>query len=309
MTPSELQYYVPDDVPPEILAYEAEPRQLGVGKSGKVGALALTLEESSGKTVISELFSRVPLRVQRALYLEESLPSMAYLYLISPSDGILQGDRYRIDIALKNNARVHITTQSATKLYYMERNYATQIVNISLDDGCYLEYVPDQIIPYSHSRFYQKVSLKVHGNSTLMYSEVVVPGRVAHGESFGYDVCYLKTLARNHHDELIFVDVARLIPSAGNLKTLGILGDYDVFGNIFLVTSEKNLVELMSRVNSARQKFPDLLVGATNLPHDAGILIRVLGNRAEEIKPFIYEVTVIVRKLVLDAPFSGVRKQ
>jgi urease accessory protein len=309
LTPSELQYYVPDDIPPEVLAYEAELLQLGVGKSGKVGALALTLEESSGRTVIRELYSRVPLRVQRALYLEESLPSMAYLYLISPSEGILQGDRLRMDITLKNNARVHITTQSATKLYYMERNYATQIVNISLDDGCYLEYVPDQIIPYSHSRFYQKVSLKVHGNSTLVYSEVVVPGRVAHGESFGYDVCYLKTLARNQHDEPTFVDVARLLPKACNLKTLGILGDYDVFGNIYVVTSEKYLAELRSRVNSARQEFPNLLVGATTLPHDSGILVRVLGNRAEEIKPFIYEVVAIVRKLVLDAPFSGVRKQ
>jgi urease accessory protein len=308
LTPSELQFYVPDDIPPEVLAYEAELRQLGVGKAGKVGALALTLEESSGKTVIREQFSRVPLYVQRALYLEESLPSMAYLYVISVSEGILQGDRYRIDIALKNNARAHITTQSATKLYYMERNYATQIVNISLDDGCYLEYVPDQIIPYSHSRFYQKASFKVHDNSTLVYSEVVVPGRVAHGESFDYDVCYLKTLARNQNDELTFVDIARLIPKAGSLKTLGILGDYDVFGTIYIVTCKKYLEELRSAVNLARERFPNVSAGVTTLPHDSGILVRVLGNRADEIKTFNYEVVTVVRKLVLDAPFSGVRK-
>ena len=79
MTPSEIQFYVPDDIPPEVLAYESELRQLGVGKAGKVGALALTLEMSSGKTVMKEQFCKVPLYVQRALYLEESLPSMAYL--------------------------------------------------------------------------------------------------------------------------------------------------------------------------------------------------------------------------------------
>ncbi|MGH9918432.1 MAG: urease accessory protein UreD [Nitrososphaerales archaeon] len=309
MTPSELQYFVPDDIPPEVLAYEAELPQLGVGMAGKVGALALTLEESAGKTVIRELYSRVPLRVQRALYLEESLPSMAYLFLISPSDGILQGDRLRMDIVLKNNAQAHITTQSATKLYYMEKNYATQIVNISLDDGCYLEYVPDQIIPYSHSRFYQKVSLKVNGDSTLVYSELVVPGRVAHGESFGYDICYLKTSARNQDDEPTFVDVARLLPKASNLKSSGVLGEHDVFGSVYVVTSGKHLGELKNRVNSAGQNFPNLFVGATTLPHDSGILVRVLGDTAEEIKAFVYEVVTIVRRLVLDAPFSGVRKR
>jgi len=308
LTPSEIQYYTPDDIPPEVLAYEAELRQLGVGKAGKVGALALTLEESCGKTVMKEQFSKIPLYVQRALYLEESLPSMAYLYVISVSEGILQGDRYRIDIALKNNARAHVTTTGATKLYSMERNYATQIVNISLDDGCYLEYVPDQIIPYAHSRFYQKTSFKVHNNSTLLYSEMVVPGRVAHGESFDYDVCYLKTLARNQSDELTFVDIARLIPKGGILKTLGILGDYDVFGTIYIVTGKKYLQELKSAVNSAREKFPNVSVGVTALPHDSGLLIRILGNRADEIKKFNYEVVGIVRKLVLDAPFSGVRK-
>jgi urease accessory protein len=308
LTPSEIQFYVPDDIPPEVLAYESELRQLGVGKAGKVGALALTLEMSSGKTVMKEQFCKVPLYVQRALYLEESLPSMAYLYVISISEGILQGDRYRIDIALKKNARAHITTTGATKLYYMERNYATQIVNISLDDGCYLEYVPDQIIPYAHSRFYQKASFKIHANSTLVYSEVVVPGRVAHGESFDYDVCYLKTLARDQNDELTFVDIARLIPKAGNLKTLGLLGDHDVFGTIYIVTNKKYLEELKRAVNVAREKFPKVSAGVTTLPRDSGILIRVLGNRADEIKSFIYEVVAIVRKLVLDAPFSGVRK-
>ena len=178
---SNLEFYTPNDIPPEVLAYGSELKQLGVGKAGKIGALTLRFEQDleRGKTVVKEQYSKVPLYTQRALYLEESLPSMAYMYIISPSGGILQGDRYRMDITLNNNAIVHITTQGATRIYRMEKNYATQIVNVVVDDSCYFEFIPDQIIPYRDSRFYQKVNLKVHDNATMVYSEMIVPGRVA----------------------------------------------------------------------------------------------------------------------------------
>src|ERR671919_2686033 len=168
MEGAELEHYTPKAVPPEVLAYGSTLAQLGVGKAGKLGALVLRLEQdkSNGKTSVKEQYSRVPLYTQRALYLEEALSKMAYMYIISPSGGILQGDRYRMDITLRNNACAHITTQGATRIYRMEKNYATQIVNIIVDDGCYFEFIPDQIIPYRNSRFYQTVSLSIHDNAT-----------------------------------------------------------------------------------------------------------------------------------------------
>src|SRR5678815_5650983 len=105
-----LEFYIPVDTPPEILAYGSKLKQLEVGKAGKLGALILGLEKDPerGKTVVKEQYSKVPLFTQRALYLEESIPSMAYIYIISPSGGVLQGDRYRIDIKLTKNAIAHI---------------------------------------------------------------------------------------------------------------------------------------------------------------------------------------------------------
>src|SRR5918912_4300963 len=143
MQESELEYYTPKDIPPEVVAYGSSLAQLGVGKAGKLGALVLRLEQdkSSGKTSVKEQYSRVPLYTQRALYLEEALPNMAYMYIISPSGGILQGDRYRMDITLRNGAFAHITTQGATRIYRMEKNFATQIINIDVGESCYFEYI------------------------------------------------------------------------------------------------------------------------------------------------------------------------
>src|ERR671926_1936205 len=200
---SNLEFYTPDDIPPEVLAYGHDLRQLEVGRAGKIGALTLRLEQNveNGKTVVKEQYSKVPLFTQRALYLEESIPSMAYMYIISPSGGILQGDRYRMDITLRNHAFAHITTQGATRIYRMERNYATQVVNIDVGEDCYFEYIPDQVIPYRDSRFYPEANLRVHDNATLLYSEMITPGRVASGEHFDYDICYMKAVAKNQKDD------------------------------------------------------------------------------------------------------------
>ncbi len=306
----ELQYFIPDDIPHEVLSYESELSQLGVGKAGKLGALFLLLEKNDkvNKTVIKEQFSKVPLFTQRALYLEESLPSMAYIYIISPSGGVLQGDRYRIDIKLAKNAIAHITTQGATRLYRMDKNFATQILNISLDNNCYFEYVPDQIIPYRDSRFYQSVNLNLHDDATLIYSETIVPGRMAMGESFDYDVCYLKTIAKSHSGSLKLVDTALLEPKKNQLKRFGILEEFNMLSNMYLLVPSKYVSILNEKINEDIIKYDKVVARCSILPHDSGIVVRILGNMIDNIKEVIHHILKICRKEILGAGFSGIRK-
>jgi urease accessory protein len=223
------------NLPPEFLAYKSELEESST-ESGKRGIFQLELEEDARikKTVIKEHYVKVPLFIQRALYLEESIPSMAYIYVISPSGGILQGDRYKIGIKLSNNAHAHITTQGATRIYKMEKDYATQMIDIVVEEGCYCEYIPDQIIPYANSRFYQLANLKVHETATMIYSEILVPGRVASGENFEYDICYIKTVATNHADKLRFIDVLKLMPKKDNFKARGIMENFFPFWAIYI---------------------------------------------------------------------------
>ena len=305
-----LAFYVPEDIPLEVLAYDSKLSQLGVGRAGKLGAIVLRMEYEPHmqRTVAKEQYSKVPLFTQRVLYLEESLPSMAYLYIISPSGGILQGDRYRMDITLANNAFLHLTTQGATRIYRMDKNYATQLVYINVGEGCYFEYIPDQIIPYRNSRFYQNVLLNVHDNSTLIYSEMLVPGRVGSGESFEYDICYLKTNAKNQNGNLRFIDTAILEPKKRNLKNFGVLEGFDVFGTVYLLSNTIYVKELNDLINTMIESAPRVHGGATILPNSSGVMIRLLGSFASDVRNAIYEVVRISRRVILNATFSGIRK-
>lgn len=304
-------HYIPSDIPPEFSVYQAEPGQLGVGKAGKIGALLLRLEgdPSIKKTVIREQYCKVPLFIQRAMYLEETLPAMAYVYIISPSGGILQGDRYRIDITLSNKAFAHVTTQSATRIYKMERNFATQMVNVVVEEGSYFEYIPDQIIPFRNSRFYQAVELNVHDNATMIYSEMLVPGRVASGESFEYDICYIKTIARNQVGKLRFMDVIKLEPKKEDLRVEGILGKFDVVGTVYIITREFYIKDLQQEINAKIAGLDGALSGgASILPAKQGIIVRILGKTAGDVRNMIFEALRISRNQIIGAPFSGIRK-
>ena len=304
-----LDYYTPDDMPKEIQGYDAEVKQLGVGKSGKVGILDLELQKNNtGKTVVTKQFFQIPLQIQRALYPEISLPEMAYLYVISPSGGILQGDRYRTDILLRNKAIAHITTQGATRVFSMNSNSASQIVNITVDENCYLEYIPDQIIPYKNSRYYQKVSLKVHDNSTLIYSEILTPGRVAMGESFEYDICYLRTHCKNQDKKIRFLENIKIEPKKQRLNEFGILGEYEIVGTVYILTRKEDVAELENSINEEIRNNDAVSFGTSILPDESGIVIRILGNKTEKIFDMIFKTVEISRMKILGASFSKTRK-
>lgn len=296
-------------MPKEIQGYDAEVKQLGVGKSGKVGILDLELQKNNtGKTVVTKQFFQIPLQIQRALYPEISLPEMAYLYVISPSGGILQGDRYRTDILLRNKAIAHITTQGATRVFSMNSNSASQIVNITVDENCYLEYIPDQIIPYKNSRYYQKVSLKVHDNSTLIYSEILTPGRVAMGESFEYDICYLRTHCKNQDKKIRFLENIKIEPKKQRLNEFGILGEYEIVGTVYILTRKEDVAELENSINEEIRNNDAVSFGTSILPDESGIVIRILGNKTEKIFDMIFKTVEISRMKILGASFSKTRK-
>lgn len=300
--------FVSDDIPNEVQKYDSEIKQLEVGKSGKVGILEIELKQGNNKTTITKQFSQVPLQIQRAVYPEESIPEMAYLYIISPSGGILQGDRYKIDVTLKNNAISHITTQGATRIYSMNSNFASQITNITVDDNCYLEYIPDQIIPYQNSRYYQKVNLNIHDEATMIYSEVLTPGRMAMNEYFDYDVCYLRTYCKNQEEKFRCLENMKIEPKNQNLNSDGILGKNKIVGTVYILTKKDHITELENMINTNLEKLEEVSIGTSILPNESGIIVKILGDNTEDIFKLIYGVLKITRKKILGAEFSKIRK-
>ena len=298
---TDLKFCSPEDIPSQFASFDGKIPQMDVGKTGKIGFLKLTLgfDSQRNKTIITEQRSCVPLYVQRALYYDESIPSMAHVFVLSPSGGVLQGDRYRTDIELKNGAMSHITTQGATRIYKMNSNYATQMINLNVGKDCYLEFLPEQLIPYKNSRYYQKATFKVNDSATLVYSETIVPGRVAMGELFDYDVCCLKTLCYDDKQEMKFHDNCILEPKKQTMNSLGIFGNRTVLSMMYVVTKKECVEELYEIINQIFKDNDEIIGGTSILPNNSGLSVRILSNSSEVNKITVYNIAQIIRKQII----------
>ncbi len=262
--------------------------------SGEKGLVRMELAQTSGKTVISKLRTRAPLLVQKALYPDSDLPGMAHAYLMSSAGGILQGDRIEIDIIAGSRTSSRITTQAATKIYKMNKGYAAQNITISAHDASYLEFIPHQIIPFKSSRFYQQVDIQMEQNSTVIYSETVSAGRTASGENFDFDICYLELEGRDTKGNLLFADAAKLEPGKDELVRL--FGSKTIWSMIYVITPD---FEGIRKGINVAIKVQSMLAGCSILPHDCGLVIRMLDDSIDKIRRLTDAVAKIVRSHVL----------
>ena len=298
---TDLKFCFPEDVPSQFASFDGKISQMDVGKTGKIGFLKLTLgfDSQRNKTIITEQRSCVPLYVQRALYYDESIPSMAHVFVLSPSGGVLQGDRYRTDIELNDGPMSHITTQGARSPDVMQATADAQMSSLNVGKDCYLEFLPEQLIPYKNSRYYQKATFKVDDSATLVYSETIVPGRVAMGELFDYDVCCLKTLCYDDKQEMKFHDNCILEPKKQTMNSLGIFGNRTVLSMMYVVTKKECVEELYEIINQIFKDNDEIIGGASILPNNSGLSVRILSNSSEVNKITVYNIAQIIRKQII----------
>jgi len=202
----------------------------------------------------------------------------------------------------------HITTQGATRVYGMNVSNAIQVVNVSLDDGAYLEFIPDQIIPYKNSRFYQEINFKVHDNATMIYSEIISPGRIGMGEIFDYEICYLRSIGKNHKDELRFTDYTKIEPKKMNLQDFGVLGQKQITATVYILAKRNDIEKIIQTLESEIKNSSEIEFSWSTMTKENGILLRILGNTTRDVIRLVYDITKIVRKTILNSDFHEIRK-
>lgn len=280
----------------ELAAYHDEPAQLPSGAPGKVGRLRLRFERRDDRTVLADLYRQAPLLVQRALYWDTAMPEMACVFIVATSGGMLQGDRNEIDISLGDGARAHLTTQAATKVQEMDANYASAVQRIVLADDAYLEYLPEPTIPFRHSRFVTRTHVTLPESATMLYAEILTPGRMhRNDEVFRYDVLSSTVRAARPTGADLFVEKFVITPGHDGVQRKGVLGDFRVYANVVLLTASEHANRLLDAVTPLWDDSIPLAAGANRLPNDAGVVYKVLGRETEPVRERVREFCAVAR--------------
>jgi urease accessory protein len=294
---------------PELVPYRDEPRQMASGAPGKNGLLDMTFVRQGNRSVLAHLARQAPLLVQQALYWDEHLPGLPCVYIITTSGCVLQGDRLDVSITVGADAMAHVTTQSATKIHRMDANFAAQSQRLSLAGNAYLEYLPGPTIPHRHSRFITCTKATVASDATLLYGEILQPGRKHHarGELFEYDLYSSALTASRPDGTALFTEKLLAQPWRHPVRQAGVMGPFDVFANVTLVCPQRHADKIFEQVVPGADARSGCVAGASRLPNDAGLTYKVLGIETEPVKAMVRAFWQLVRQEVASAPIPAAR--
>lgn len=287
-------------LPPAFSKFEHERLEaVPAGVRGKVSVLRLRFEHRRGRTRLAGLYATGSQQVQRVHYLDEALPDLAVVFVQSVGGGILQGDRLGVEIELGAGARALVTTQSATKVYRMERNYATQRVAVRVERDAHLELLTDYLIPYEGARLYSEIDLTVAPGGNLIYSDGVAPGRVASGERLAYRLVHTRLEARGG-GALRLADTTVLAPAQVAPGRPGLLGGHTDLGSLCVLSSAVPGEDLARQIHAGLEATPGVTGGASALPRGDGVSVRALGSSSWPVQAALHQAWRTSRRALLD---------
>jgi urease accessory protein len=285
----------------EMAAFQDEPFQMRSGAVGKTGFLHLGFEHRGSHTVLAKRDRRSPYMAQRALYFDQEMPDLACVFLITTTGCLLQGDRLALDVTLGPRARAHVTSQSATKIHSMDANYVAQTQTFTLADHAYLEFLPDPMIPHRRARFIGETRISIAPTATLLYSEIIQPGRKHHhpDECFGATMLSIAITAARPEGPALFREKLVIEPQRNPMRQTGVMDSFDIFGNVILCTPKDKADRIHQLVGADVDLARGVAFGACRLPNDAGLIFKVLGRNTAQVRAKIREFWGIARKEVI----------
>ncbi|MBQ1013049.1 urease accessory protein UreD [Micromonospora sp. M51] len=290
----------------ELAPYQDQPAQLPAAANGKVGILRLGFERRGDRTILHDLYRQSPLLVQRALYWDEEMPQLPCVMILTTSGGVLQGDRLHMDVTLAAGSQAHLTTQAATKIQEMDANYGTQVQRFTLDEDAYLEFLPEPTIPYRASRFATDSRVRLPESATLLYGEILQPGRKYYrdGELFAYDLFSCSLRAERPDGRQLFVEKFVVTPRQFGVERVGVMDRFHIFGNVVLLTSPERAARVFDRTSTPVWDEQTPLASAVGrLPNDAGLIFKVLGQETEPVRAAVRAFCVAAREEVTGRTF------
>ncbi len=277
-----------------------------------ISKLDLKLQcNSSGQTQIAHQYATHPLRVSQPFHLEQNNLGRIYLYLRNNSPGILAEDELNFSLQLEQNSQLYLTEQAATKVHPVLTRSAAARVNyqIIMNANTSLEFVPEPLILYNDAALKQETKIQMHPSSKLFWSEIILPGRLARGESYQfhfYDSCLSVT---DPEGKLLLKDRSHWEGKSNTFCDNSLFSSFPIMGTAIAVYPQISCNSLQKAINNLNLVNSDESTVATSiLPYEQGIIIRVLSKKSQQIKNYFRSVLNEIRSLQNDFPLPHIRK-
>src|SRR5580692_9398825 len=162
---------------------------------------------------------------------------------VNTAGGVAGGDRFDIDIAAGEGARLTLTTAAAEKIYRAESNPAQLNISLKAAAGAHLGWLPQETILFDRARVSRRIDIDLAESASLLLCEIVVFGRAAMGEQMRQGE-FVDRWRIRRGGRLVFAETVRLDGDIGaKLASPAIAKGGVAIGTALIVPGDEALVE------------------------------------------------------------------
>lgn len=266
------------------------------------GRLEVRFESRAGKTLLRTLCQRAPLKVLRAFYPEGE--SIAHLYILNSTGGILQGDRMDIKVHLAAYAQAVVLMPAATKIHPCPSGDARQWLQFRLDAGAVLEYFPEPLLPFEGAVFFQENDIFLAEDAVLFWGDILGPGRLAKGESFAYRL-FDNRMKIHDAKGLIALESFQVAPAIAAVNGFAVMAGYSHLGSLYVICPEDKRDELLKAFRSIEK---NAVYWGASLLSRRGLVLRALAHETPLLQELFVKCWRIFRQVVFARSLPPIRR-
>lgn len=203
--------------------------------SGHLALRAAT--RAHGRTVLAAQSFRAPYHLSKPYWDAEARTLL--VQVVNPTAGILSGDQLQSDIAVDEGAALLVTTPGASRVFKMTSGAAACRQRFRVAAGGWLEFMPEPLVPHRGCSYHQTTTVEVEPGGELFFSDLLMPGRVAHGEAWEWKQLCLESTVRLGGELILRERFEQTGESLRALAALAGSGPGACFANAVLIAGER----------------------------------------------------------------------
>ncbi|QHO73837.1 urease accessory protein ureD [Bradyrhizobium sp. CCBAU 051011] len=212
------------------------------------GAVRFGVHLNDGVTRRGDLHESGSLRVRFPSPEAEGLSGV----FVNTAGGIAGGDRFDIDIAAGEGARLTLTTAAAEKVYRAPGAAAQLSIALKAEAGAHLAWLPQETILFDRARIIRRIDIDLAEDASLLLCEIVVFGRAAMGETMQHGE-FVDRWRLRRGGRLVFAETVRLDGDIGaKLVRPAVAKGGAAIGTALIVPGDETIVE---RIREASETF------------------------------------------------------
>jgi len=266
--------------------------------NGWHGSLDLVYRCDRDTTHLIHSFVKAPLKVQRPFYPEGD--KVCHSVILHTAGGIVGGDRNAQTIQLQPHAHALITTAAAGKVYRSNGRLARQTIQINIESGACLEWLPQETIIFNGAIYQQALKVELAPGACWLGWEITRFGRSARGEKF------LEGEWRSHTEiwqqgQPILIDRQWIPGGEAIVNSPNGLARQPIVGNLIWIGKpiSSEIIEQIQTLWEAKKGSGEAGVTQTQAK---GLLCRYRGASTAEVRNWFTEVWQLLRLSLLKRP-------